>query len=130
MRLRHSGPGRYFAADLRRGLAALLVPALIAAGCASHEPPPTATATYRADFESCQSAVAAARTGNTAEGFFTGALLGAAYGAAAGASHGDADVGAIVGASVGAVVGFFEGLQRPRGASLSACMQSKGYRRI
>jgi uncharacterized protein YcfJ len=117
---------------MRRRLAALLIPALIV-GCASGEPPPfesPASAAYRADFESCRSAVAAARTANTAEGFFTGALIGAAHGAVAGAYRGGADVGAIVGASVGAVAGFFHGLRWSRGTSVSACMQSKGYRRI
>jgi uncharacterized protein YcfJ len=118
---------------VRHGVAALLIPILIVGGCASDEPPPfqsPASAAYQADLESCRSAVAAARTANTAEGFFTGALIGAAHGAVAGAHSGDADVGAIVGASVGAVVGFFQGLRRSRGASVSACMQSRGYRRI
>ena len=130
MRLQHVGSERRNAVSLRRTLAALLIPALIVGGCASDELPPTATTAYRADLESCQSAVAAARTVNTAEGFFTGALIGAAHGAVAGAHHGGADVGAIVGASVGAVAGFFHGLRWSRGASLSACMRSKGYRRI
>jgi len=130
MRVRNAGSEERRAVSPRRGLVALIVPALIVAGCASDELPPTATAAYRSDFESCQSAVAAARTANTAEGFFTGALIGAAHGAVAGAHSGDADVGAIVGASVGAVVGFFQGLHWSRGASVSACMQSRGYRRI
>ena len=130
MRVRNAGSDRHRAATVRRGVAALLMPMVILGGCASDELPPTATAAYRADFESCQSAVAAARTANTAEGFFTGALIGAAHGAVAGAHSGDADVGAIVGASVGAVVGFFQGLRWSRGASVSACMQSRGYRRI
>jgi len=115
---------------MRGRLAALLMPALIIGGCASDELPPTATAAYRADFDFCQSAVTRARTANTAEGFFTGALIGAAHGAVAGAYRGGADVGAIVGASVGAVAGFFHSLRWSRGTSVSACMQSKGYRRI
>ena len=118
---------------MRRGLAALLIPALIAGGCASDDLPPMdtpASAAYRADLESCRSAVATARAANTAEGFFTGALVGAAHGAVAGAYRGGADVGAIVGASVGALAGLFQGLRWSRGASVTACMQSKGYRRI
>jgi uncharacterized protein YcfJ len=118
---------------VRRRLAALLIPALIVGGCVSDEPPSMdtpASAAYHADLESCRSAAAAARAANTAEGFFTGALIGAAHGAIAGAHSGDADVGAIIGASVGAVAGFFHGLHWSRGASVSACMQSRGYRRI
>ena len=121
------------AAVVRGGLAALLIPVVIVGGCASDEPPPfesPASAAYRVDLESCHSSVAAARTANTAEGLFTGALVGAAHGAVAGAYRGGADVGAIVGASVGAVVGFFHGLHWSRGTSLAACMQSKGHRRI
>jgi uncharacterized protein YcfJ len=103
---------------------------LILGGCASDEPPPSpAAAAYQADLDSCRSAVAAARTANTAEGFFTGALVGAAHGAIAGAHGGDADIGAIIGASVGAVAGFFHGLHWSRDTSLAACMQSRGYRR-
>ena len=128
--MHHTGSERRNALSPRRTLAALLIPVLIIGGCSSDEPPPTATAAYRADFESCQSAVSRARAGSTAERFFTGALIGAAHGAVVGAHHGGADVGAIVGASVGAVAGFFHGLRWPRGRSLSACMQSKGYRRI
>ena len=133
MRFRHSAAGRRSAASVRRGLAAFLIPALIVGGCASNDVPPIddpAYAEYSADLDSCRSSVAAARTVNTAEGFFTGALLGAAHGAAAGAHHGDADVGAIIGASVGAVIGFFHGLHWPRGTSLTACMHSKGYGRV
>ena len=133
MRIRHVGSEKRGAASPRRGLAVLLIPALIVGGCASDSLPPMdapAAAAYQADLDSCRSAVAAARTANTAEGFFTGALIGAAHGAVAGAHSGDADVGAIVGASVGAVVGFFQGLRWSRGASMSACMQSRGYRRI
>ena len=133
MRVRNTGSERHRAATVRHGVAALLIPMLVLGGCASDEPPPfpsPADAAYQADLDSCQSAVAAARTANTAEGFFTGALIGAAHGAVAGAHSGDADVGAIVGASVGAVVGFFQGLHWSRGASVSACMQSRGYRRI
>jgi len=118
---------------LRRGLAMLLIPLMIASGCASDDAPPDdtpASAAYRADLDSCHSAVAAARGANTAEGFLTGALVGAAHGAVAGAHRGGADVGAIVGASVGALVGFFHGLRWSRGTSVAACMQSKGYRRI
>jgi YMGG-like Gly-zipper len=133
MRVRHTGSDRRNAASVRRGLAAVLIPALIVGGCASDEPPPfqsPASVAFQADLDSCRSAVAAARTASTAEGFFTGALIGAAHGAVAGAHSGDADVGAIIGASVGAVAGFFHGLRWSRGASVSACMQSKGYRRI
>ena len=131
MRVRNAGSDRHRAAIMRHGVAVLLIPILILGGCASDEPPPSpAAAAYQADLDSCRSAVAAARTVNTAEGFFTGALIGAAHGAVAGAHSGDADVGAIVGASVGAVVGFFQGLRWSRGASMSACMQSRGYRRI
>jgi hypothetical protein len=111
----------------------LLIPALIVSGCASDEPPSfesPASVVYRADLDSCRSSAAVARGTNAAEGFFTGALIGAAHGAVAGAHHGDADVGAIIGASVGAVAGFFHGLHWSRGASVSACMRSKGYRRI
>jgi hypothetical protein len=133
MRVRHIAAERHSAATLRRGLIALLVPMLIAGGCASNDEPPgdtPVTAAYQADLKSCRSAVAAARGANTAEGFLTGALVGAAHGAVAGAHRGGADVGAIVGASVGAVVGFFHGLRWSRGTSVAACMQSKGYRRI
>jgi hypothetical protein len=133
MRVRHIGSERQSTALVRRGLAVLLVPALIVGGCASNEPPPfqsPASAAYHADLDSCRSAVAAARTANGAEGFFTGALVGAAHGAIAGAHRGGADVGAIIGASVGVVVGFVHGLHWSRGTSVSACMQSKGYRRI
>jgi hypothetical protein len=118
---------------LRRGLAALLIPMMIASGCSSDDALPgdtPASAAYRVDLESCRSSVAAARTANTAEGLFTGALVGAAHGAVAGAYRGGADVGAIVGARVGAVVGFFHGLHWSRDTSLAACMQSKGHRRI
>ncbi len=118
---------------MRHGVAVLLMPMMILGGCASDEPPPFPSGTaaaYQSDLDSCRSAVAAARTANTAEGFLTGALIGAAYGAAAGAHHGGADIGAIVGASVGAVAGFFHGLRWSRGESLAACMQSRGYRRI
>jgi hypothetical protein len=133
MRERHFGSDWHGAAPARRKLAALLVPAMILGGCASDDGPPLgspASAAYHADLESCRSAVAAARTANGAEGFFTGALVGAAHGAVAGAHRGGADVGAIVGASVGAVVGFIHGLRWSRGTSLSACMQSKGHRRV
>lgn len=116
----------------RKGAAALLVPVLMTAGCAAD--PPTlgarTSAAYQADLESCEAAVARARTANSAEGFFTGALVGAAHGALAGAHRGGADVGAIVGASVGAVVGLVHGLHWSRGASVAACMQTKGYRRV
>ena len=111
----------------------LLIPILIAGGCASDHAAPgdtPAAAAYRADLDSCRSSASAARTANTAEGFLTGALVGAAHGAAAGAHRGGADVGAIVGASVGAVVGFFHGLRWSRGTSVATCMHSKGYRRI
>lgn len=119
-------------AVVRRGLAALLIPLLIAGGCSSGDGPPGGmpAAAYQADLDSCRSAVAAARGANTAEGFLTGALVGAAHGAAAGAHRGNADVGAIVGASVGAVVGFIQGLRWSRGTSVAACMQSRGYRRV
>jgi hypothetical protein len=133
MRVQHIKSKGRSALSVRRGLAALLIPALIVGGCASDQPPhfeSPASAAYHADLESCRSAVAAGLTANTAEGFFTGALIGAAHGAVAGAHHGDADVGAIIGASVGAVAGFFHGLHWSRGASVSACMRSKGYRRI
>jgi len=133
MRMRYTGAERRSAVFVRGALAALLIPALIVGGCASDEPPPfqsPASVAYQADLESCRSAVAAARTANGAEGFFTGALIGAAHGAVVGAHHGGADVGAIVGASVGAVAGFFHGLHWSRGTSVAACMQSKGYRRI
>jgi len=133
MRVRHIAADRRSAAFVRRGLVALLVPVLIAGGCASDDGPPgdtAASAEYRADLESCRSSAATARGANTAEGFLTGALVGAAHGAAAGAYRGGADVGAIVGASVGAVVGFFHGLHWSRGTSVAACMQSRGYRRI
>lgn len=118
---------------MRRGLAAMLIPLLIAAGCASDDAPPSdtpASAAYRSDLDSCRSSVAAARGANTAEGFLTGALVGAAHGAAAGAHRGGADVGAIIGASVGAVVGFIHGLRWSRGTSVAACMQSRGHRRV
>jgi hypothetical protein len=132
MRVRNAGSERHRAATMRHGVAALLIPMLILGGCASDEPPfpSPAAAAYQADLDSCRSAVAAARTANTAEGFFTGALIGAAHGAIAGAHSGDADIGAIIGASVGAVAGFFHGLRWSRDASLAACMQSRGYRRI
>jgi uncharacterized protein YcfJ len=103
-------------------------------GCASDYVPrtsaPVSAETYQADLESCRSAAMGARTAAGAEGFLVGALLGAAHGAAIGAHKGGADVGAIVGASVGAVAGFFHGLKWSRGASVSACMQAKGYRPI
>ena len=133
MHVWHIGSERHSAASVRRGLAVLLIPALIAGGCASDEVEPVdnpAYVAYQAHLDSCRSSVAVARTANSAEGFFTGALVGAAHGAVAGAHHGDADVGAIVGASVGAVVGFFHGLHWSRGTSVAACMRSKGYRRI
>ena|SRR6185436_4104664 len=133
MRVRHIRSKKRGAAFVRGRLAALLIPALIVGGCVSDEPPPfesPASAAYRADLESCRSAVATAHTANGAEGFFAGALIGAAHGAVAGGHHGGADVGAIVGASVGALTGFFHGLHWSRGTSMSACMQSKGYRRI
>jgi hypothetical protein len=131
MPVRYIGSERHRAAPVRRGLALLLAPALIAGGCASHESPPLGSAAmlaYESDLDACHSAVAAARTANGAEGFLAGALLGAAHGAAAGAHRGGADVGAIVGASVGAVVGLVHGLHWSRGTSVSACMQGKGYR--
>ena len=133
MRVRQIVADRRSAAFVRRGLAAFLIPTLIAGGCASNDVPPIdnpAYVAYQAHLDSCRSSVAAARSANTAEGFFTGALVGAAHGAVAGAHSGDADVGAIVGASVGAVVGFFYGLRWSRGTSVAACMQSKGYRRL
>lgn len=133
MRVRHSTTGRRRTAFGRRGLAALVIPALIAGGCTSDDVEPIdnpAYVAYQAHLDSCRSSAATARGANTAEGFFTGALVGAAHGAVAGAHRGDADVGAIVGASVGAVVGFFHGLHRSRGTSVAACMRSKGYRRI
>lgn len=132
MRMRRLWPEGRSAASLRRKLAVFLVPTLIVGGCVSDTPPPmeTPASAYQADLDSCRSAVAAARTANGAEGFFTGALVGAAHGAVAGAHHGGADVGAIVGASVGAVVGFVHGLRWSRGTSVSACMRSKGYRRV
>ena len=126
----HIASERRSTTSVRRGLATLLIPALITGGCASDEPPINASLAYQADLESCRSAVAAARTANGAEGFFTGALIGAAHGAVIGAHRGGADVRAIVGASAGAVVGLVNGLRWSRGTSLSACMQSKGYRRI
>jgi outer membrane lipoprotein SlyB len=118
---------------VRGALVALLIPALVGGGCASDEPPSfesPASVAYRADLDSCRSSAAAVRGANTAEGFFTGALIGAAHGAVAGAHHGGADVGAIVGASLGAVAGFFHGLHWSRGTSVAACMQSRGHRRI
>jgi hypothetical protein len=134
MRVRSIAAERRSAAVVRRGLVALLlVPILIANGCASDDGRPgdtPASAAYDADLESCRSSASAARGANTAEGFLTGALVGAAHGAAAGDHRGGADVGAIVGASVGAVVGFFHGLHWSRGTSVAACMQSRGYRRI
>jgi F0F1-type ATP synthase assembly protein I len=133
MRVRDGAAERRSAAFVRRGLVALLVPMLIAGGCASDDGPPgdtPATAAALADLDSCRSAATAAGAANIAEGFLTGALVGAAHGAAAGAHRGGADVGAIVGASVGALAGFFQGLRWSRGASVTACMQSKGYRRI
>jgi outer membrane lipoprotein SlyB len=133
MRDRHSAAGKRSTALVRRGLAAFLIPALLAAGCASNDAPPVddpAYVAYQAHLDSCRSSVAAARTANSAEGFFTGALIGAAHGAVAGAHHGGADVGAIVGASVGAVAGFFHGLRWSRRTSVPDCMQSRGYRRI
>lgn len=111
---------------------ALLVSISMVTGCASDQPSFGAqtSAAYQADIESCEAAVARARTANSAEGFFTGALIGAAHGAVAGAHRGGADVGAIIGASVGAVVGLVQGLHWSRGTSVAACMQSKGYRRL
>ena len=130
MRVRRSTTGRRRAAFVRRGLAALLIPALIAGGCASDDAEPIdnpAYVAYQAHLDSCRSSVAAARAANTArKDFLTGALVGAAHGAAAGAHRGGADVGAIVGASVGAVVGFFHGLHWSRGTSVAACMQIQG----
>ena len=98
------------------------------AGCASDEPTFGArtSAAYQADLDSCEAAVARARGANSAEGFFTGALVGAAHGALAGAHRGGADVGA----SVGAVAGLVHGLHWSRGTSVAACMQTKGYRRV
>jgi hypothetical protein len=67
-------------------LAALVIPALIAGGCTSDDAEPIdnpAYVAYQAHLDSCRSSVAAARTANTAEGLFTGALVGAAHGAAA-----------------------------------------------
>ena len=64
MRVRYIAAEGHCRASLRRGLAALLIPILIVGGCASDEPPPfqsPASAAYRADLESCRSAVAAAR---------------------------------------------------------------------
>jgi hypothetical protein len=133
MRVRRISAERHRAAFVRRVFVVLLVPMLIASGCASDEVPPgdaSTSAAHRADLDSCRSSAATARGANTAEGFLTGALVGAAHGAVAGAHRGGADVGAIVGASVGALVGFFHGLHWPRGTSVAACMQSKGYRRI
>lgn len=115
-------------------LSLLLVPLVILGGCTSEYVPrtsaPVSAEAYQADLESCRSSATAARTAAGTEGFLVGALLGAAHGAAAGAHHGGADVGAIIGASVGAVAGFFHGLKWSRGASVSACMQGKGYRPI
>jgi hypothetical protein len=133
MRVRHIAAERRSAAFVRRGLIVLLVPMLIASGCASDHGPrgdKPASAASLAALDSCRSSATAARAANTAEGFLTGALVGAAHGAAAGVHRGGADVGAIVGASVGAVVGFFHGLRWSRGTSVAACMQSKEYRRI
>jgi hypothetical protein len=130
--MRH-GAERRNIASVRRGAIALLVPALMTAGCASDEAPafgPRTSAAYQADLDSCEAAVARARAAHGAEGFFTGALVGAAHGAIAGAHHGGADVRAIVGASVGAIVGLVHGLHWPRGSAMAACMQSKGYRRV
>lgn len=104
---------------------------MIVGGCASDFVPrnnaPVSSEIYQVDLESCRSYATQVRTAAGAEGFLIGALLGAAHGAAAGAHYGGADVGAIVGASVGAVAGFIHGLQWSRGASVSACMQAKGY---
>lgn len=117
---------------VRRTGALTLLVAIPMLGCAQEKPSFGAqnSAAYQADLDTCEAAVARAQTVNSAEGFFTGALIGAAHGAVAGANHGGADVGAIVGASVGAMVGLFEGLHWSRGTSVAACMQSKGYRRI
>ena len=75
MRVRHILSKKRGAAFVRGRLAALLIPALIVGGCVSDEPPPfesPASAAYRADLESCRSAVATAHTANGAEGFFAG----------------------------------------------------------
>jgi len=112
--------------------ARLAVLCIALAGCTS--PPPAAyrvtvpRATFEADLDACESAVAQARAAHGAEGFLTGALLGAAYGAAIGAKHGGADIRAAVGAGVGALVGLVRGV-RWSGASVSDCMRAKGYRR-
>ena len=118
----------------RYGRAVVLSLLAVLGGCAADYVPrnnaPVSAETYEAELESCRSSAAAARTAAGTEGFLVGALLGAAHGAAAGAHHGGADVGAIIGASVGAVAGLFHGLNWSRGASVAACMQAKGYRRI
>ena len=136
MRVRHAAFGERRAALLSpiRRMAAVLIPVAALGGCASDYAPrgsaPISAEAYQADLDSCQSAVAAARTTHGAEGFLVGALIGAAHGAAAGAHRGGADVGAIVGASVGAVVGLVQGLSWSRGASVTSCMHTKGYRRV
>jgi uncharacterized protein YcfJ len=103
-------------------------------GCAADYVPrdnaPGLSEAIEADLESCRSSAVATRTARGAEGLLVGALLGAAHGAAVGAHHGGADTGAIIGASVGAVAGFVHGLSWSRSASVSACMQAKGYRRV
>jgi uncharacterized protein YcfJ len=119
---------------LRYAKAMVLSLLAVLGGCASDYVPrsnaPVSAEAYQADLESCRSSATATRSAAGAEGFLVGALVGAAHGAVAGAHHGGADVGAIIGASVGAVAGFVHGLKWTRGASVSACMQSKGYRPI
>jgi hypothetical protein len=123
-------PGRI----VRRIVGSALLPIAILSGCSSDYVPrnnaPVSVETYQADFDSCRSSAAAARTAGGAGGFLIGALVGAAHGAAAGAHQGGADIGAAIGASVGAVVGFVHGLTWSRGSSVSSCMHAKGYRRI
>jgi len=118
---------------LARRAPRLAVLCLALAGCAS--PPPAAyrvtvpRATFEADFDACEAAVAEARAANGAEGFFTGALLGAAYGAAIGAEHGHTGTHAAVGAGLGALVGLVRGVRWADDASVGDCMRAKGYRR-
>jgi len=134
MRVRHDKRSTALLSSIRSRMAAALIAIVMLGGCAADYAPrgsaPIAAEVYQADLDSCRSAVAAAQTAHGAEGFLVGALVGAAHGAAIGAHRGGADVGAIVGASVGAVAGFVQGLGWSRGASVTSCMYTKGYRRV
>ena len=133
---------------MRRLLVLLLVPSLIALGCAKR-PVLYPNAHYEAvgepvaeqDIEDCmelarnadldthQAAEAAKRTG-------TGAAVGTATGAATGALRGGAGIGALVGLVSGAIVGLFSwmiGSREPEpvfAAYVDRCLAERGYESI